>query len=152
MAAPPVLHSDIYRAVDPANFKGTNRGKVVLVIGSPLSMLLITGSARGIGQGICINFAKTGAIIAAFDFRDTSETITLVQKESGADAKGWQLDATDEKAVKVAIDEVEKDLGPIEILVNCAGIVGSRPILMERYENFRRTMDVNCGAVSFFKI
>lgn len=109
------------------------------------------GSARGIGQGICLNFAKTGATIAAFDFRETAETIALVKKESGADPKGWQLDATDEKAVKAAIDEVEKELGPIQILVNCAGIVGSRPVLMERYDNFRRTMDTNCGAVSILK-
>jgi NAD(P)-dependent dehydrogenase (short-subunit alcohol dehydrogenase family) len=115
-------------------------------------VILIEGSARGIGQGICLNFAKVGATIAAFDFRDTSETISLVKEASGAEAKGWQLDATDEKAVKAAIDEVEKELGPIKVLVNCAGIVGSRPVLMEHYDNFRRTMDVNCGAVSPYKI
>jgi len=107
------------------------------------------GSARGIGQGICINFAKTGATVAAFDFRETKETIELVKKENGgAPAKGWQVDGTDNKAVKAAIDQVEKELGSIDILVNCAGISNSRPVLMENYENFEKAMNTNCGAVS----
>jgi len=109
---------------------------------------LTVGSARGIGQGICINFAKTGATVAAFDFRETAETIELVKKENGgAPAKGWTVDGTDNKAVKAAIEEVEKDLGPIDVLVNCAGISNSRPVLMENYENFAKAMDTNCGAV-----
>jgi NAD(P)-dependent dehydrogenase (short-subunit alcohol dehydrogenase family) len=111
-------------------------------------MELILGTARGIGQGVCLQFAKAGATIAAFDFRDTAETVELVKKE-GVQAKGWQVDATDEKRVKEAIDEVEKELGPIKVLVNVAGITGSRPIMMEYYENFRKTMDTNCGGVRF---
>lgn len=108
----------------------------------------MVGSARGIGQGICLAFAKTGATVAAFDFRDTAETIELVKKENGgAPAKGWQVDGTDNKAVNAAIEEVEKDLGPIKVLVNCAGISNSRPVLMEKYENFQKAMDTNCGAV-----
>jgi NAD(P)-dependent dehydrogenase (short-subunit alcohol dehydrogenase family) len=57
------------------------------------------------------------------------------------------LDATDDEAVGKAIDEVEEQLGPIDILVNLAGIVGSRPVLMENFKNFWRTMEVNTGAV-----
>ena len=104
------------------------------------------GSARGIGQGCAIQFAKAGATIAAIDLRGISETVELVKKE-GVKVKGWELDATNEEAVSKAIDEVEEQLGPIGILVNCAGIVGSRPVLMENYKNFWRTMEVNTGAV-----
>lgn len=148
MVSPPELHADIYPAVDLANFKDTQKGNVVLVIGiSCWSMKAnIEGSARGIGQAICLSFAKAGGTIAAFDFRDASETVELAKKE-GVSAKCWQVDATDEKAVKTAIDEVEKDLGPIKVLLNVAGITGSRPIMMEYYDNFRKTMDTNCGAV-----
>jgi len=105
-----------------------------------------SGSARGIGQGCAIQFAKAGATIAAIDLRGITETVELVKKE-GVKAKGWELDATNEEAVSKAIDEVEEQLGPIGILVNCAGIVGSRPTLMENYKNFWRTMEVNTGAV-----
>jgi NAD(P)-dependent dehydrogenase (short-subunit alcohol dehydrogenase family) len=111
---------------------------------------LIIGSARGIGQGVALAFAKAGASIASFDLRGTSETVELAEKE-GVKAKGWELDASNEKAVGAAIDEVEKELGPIAILVNCAGIVGSRPVMMEYYSNFWKTMEVNTGAVYPFQ-
>jgi NAD(P)-dependent dehydrogenase (short-subunit alcohol dehydrogenase family) len=52
--------------------------------------------------------------------------------------------------VNNAIDQVENEFGPIHVLVNCAGIVGGRPILMENYSNFRRVMDTNVGAVFSF--
>jgi NAD(P)-dependent dehydrogenase (short-subunit alcohol dehydrogenase family) len=91
-------------------------------------------------------FAKAGATIASFDLRGTGETVELSKKE-GVKAKGWELDASNEKAVNEAIDQVEKELGPISILVNCAGIVGSRPVMMEHYSNFWKTMEVNTGAV-----
>ena len=106
-----------------------------------------TGSARGIGQGVALSFAKTGATIAAFDLRNIGETIQLCEKE-GVKAKGWEVDATNEEAVSKAIDEVEEQLGPIDVLCNLAGIVGSRPVLMENFKNFWRTMEVNTGAVS----
>jgi NAD(P)-dependent dehydrogenase (short-subunit alcohol dehydrogenase family) len=92
-------------------------------------------------------FAQAGAGIAAFDVQDTSETVELAKKE-GVEAKGWTLDARNEEAVSAAIDEVEKGLGPIHILVNLAGIVGSRPLLMENYKNVMNTMEINFGGVS----
>jgi NAD(P)-dependent dehydrogenase (short-subunit alcohol dehydrogenase family) len=107
----------------------------------------IIGSARGIGQGVAIHMAKAGATVAVFDLRNISETVELCKKE-GVNSKGWELDASNEEAVNAAIDEVEKDLGPIGILVNCAGIVGSRPVMMENYKNFWKTMEINTGAVS----
>jgi 2-hydroxycyclohexanecarboxyl-CoA dehydrogenase len=94
-----------------------------------------------------LSFAKTGATIAAFDLRNIAETVQLCEKE-GVKAKGWELDATDEEAVNKAIDEVEEQLGPIDVLCNVAGIIGSRPVLMENYKNFWRVMEVNTGAVS----
>lgn len=93
-----------------------------------------------------MSFAKTGANIAAFDLRNIGETVQLCEKE-GVKAKGWELDATNEEAVNKAIDEVEEQVGPIDILVNLAGIVGSRPVLMENFKNFWKTMEVNTGAV-----
>lgn len=111
-----------------------------------ICILTSQGSARNIGQGIAIQFAKAGANIAAFDLRDLNETLALVEKE-GVIAKGWELDASDEKSVRDAIDQVEETLGPIDILVNVAGITGSRPIFMEHFDNFWKTMRINTGCV-----
>lgn len=113
---------------------------------SACSALTVIGAARGIGQGVAMHMAKAGAKAAVFDLRNVAETVELCKKE-GVDSKGWELDASNEDAVNAAIDEVEKDLGPIGILVNCAGIVGSRPVMMEYYKNFWKTMEINTGAV-----
>ena len=109
-------------------------------------IFLRLGGARGIGQGIALAFAKAGADIAVFDQRNIGETVKLVEQQ-GVKGKGWELDAANEEQVVKAIDEVEQQVGPIGILVNCAGIVGSRPVMMEYYKSFWRTMDVNHGAV-----
>jgi NAD(P)-dependent dehydrogenase (short-subunit alcohol dehydrogenase family) len=146
MAPQPEIHHDIYDAVDPKHFKDSQKGKLALVIGISQVSKLTEGSARNIGQGVALNFAKAGANIASFDILDTSETVSLA-KEEGVNAKGWQLDATDEQAVSKAIDEVEETLGPIDILVNLTGITGSRPIFMEHIGNFWRTMEVNTKSV-----
>jgi 2,3-dihydro-2,3-dihydroxybenzoate dehydrogenase len=91
-------------------------------------------------------FAQAGASIAAFDVQDTSETVEVARRE-GAQAKGWVLDARSEDAVGAAVDEVEKKLGPIHVLVNLAGVVGSRPLLMENFKNIMNTMEINFGGV-----
>jgi gluconate 5-dehydrogenase len=89
-----------------------------------------------------------GASIAIFDLRDVSETVELVKK-TGVSARGWELDASDTKALSSAVDQVEKELGPIRVLVNVQGrpIIGSRPVVMENYENFWKTMEINTGSV-----
>ena len=97
---------------------------------------------------MAIVFAQAGASIAAFDVQDISETVELVKKE-GAKAKGWSLDARNEDAMSAAIEEVEKEVGPIHILVNLAGIVGSRPLLMDNFKNIMNTMDINFGGVLY---
>lgn len=84
--------------------------------------------------------------MAAFDLRNIKDTVDLVEKE-GVKATAWELDATNEEAVSKAIDEVEEQLGLIAVVVNCAAIVGSRPVLMEKYKNFWKTMEINTGAV-----
>lgn len=53
--------------------------------------------------------------IAIFDLRDVGETVELVKK-TGVSARGWELDASDTKAVSSAVDQVDKELGPIRVL------------------------------------
>ena len=100
---------------------------------------------------MAIVFAQAGASIAAFDVQDISETVELVRKE-GAKAKGWVLDVRNDDAVSAAIDEVEKEVGPIHILVNLAGIVGSRPLLMDNFKNIMNTIDINFGGVPYLSV
>ena len=87
-----------------------------------------------------------GATIATFDLRNINDTVELVKKED-VQAKGWALNVTSEESITAGIDEVESQLRPSAVFIDCAGIVGSRPVLMENYANFWKTMEVNTGIV-----
>jgi len=92
---------------------------------------LVTGSGRGLGRAIAQQLAQLGAALAIHDISDTApadygEAATLneaTQRLLGAAGRGVAVagDITDEHAVQRIVETVESQLGPISILVNCAG-------------------------------
>lgn len=85
-------------------------------------VVVVTGGAKGIGEGIALAFAEEGALVAALD-RDEP---TLRRLAHRAVAEGWSLtgfplDLRDESAVSAAFGEIERRFGGIDILVNNAG-------------------------------
>lgn len=88
----------------------------------------VTGGGSGIGQGICLAYAREGARIIVLDVSaaGAAETVDLVKAAGGA-ASSVQLDVTDRAACKAAAAEIGKS-GSISILVNNAGINRRNPI------------------------
>ena len=85
-------------------------------------VVMITGMASGIGQGVAQSFAKEGAIIAGGDFNEEDgrkEIESLVS--DGTTAFFHKLDITKEEEVKAFVDETVKRYGRIDISVNTAG-------------------------------
>jgi NAD(P)-dependent dehydrogenase (short-subunit alcohol dehydrogenase family) len=92
---------------------------------------LVTGSGRGLGRAIAEHLAHLGATVAIHDISDTApaqygEAATLTeaaQRLLGAAGRGIAVtgDITDELAIKRMVETVQSTLGPISILVNCAG-------------------------------
>jgi len=108
-------------------------GRVALVTGA--------GSERGIGRAIAELFARQGAAVALGDVdqdgaRRNAEAI-------GDRALPVHLDVTDERSVAGAVAEVERGLGPVEILVNNAGITSSTPVHRLEPADFDRLLAVN---------
>lgn len=86
-------------------------------------VVLITGSARGIGRAITQVFADEGAILALLDLDD--KELEKVQKEiesPGRQIKIYKLDVTKETMVRDVVENVIKDFGTIDILINNAGV------------------------------
>lgn len=80
----------------------------------------VTGSTRGIGRAIAETLHRAGAKVAVVGRnRDAAEKVAA---ELGPGAKGFACDVTDPDSVRAAIIEAETGLGPIEILVNNAGL------------------------------
>ena len=85
---------------------------------------LITGGGGGIGRETARLLAAEGAKVAAADVRLelAQETAELVQRASGSEGAAFALDVTAEASIADVVRQVEGQLGPVDVLVNCAGI------------------------------
>lgn len=91
---------------------------------------VVTGGGRGIGAEICRAFAREGAKVGVTDLRrETAEEVAREIRASGAHALAWDFDVADREAVDRAADEIEQQLGALDIWVNNAGISRVIPFL-----------------------
>ena len=106
---------------------------------------LVTGGARGIGRSICEMLAAHGARVAVNYERNEQaarETLALIEN-AGVDAMIVQADVADEDQVAGMAAEVRDRLGPIELLVNNAGIASSTPHDELPFAVWKRMFEVN---------
>ncbi|MFL5868582.1 MAG: SDR family NAD(P)-dependent oxidoreductase [Thermoleophilaceae bacterium] len=94
---------------------------------------LVTGGARGIGRAIAAQLAEHGRIVAVGD----------LQEAEGVGALAVRLDVTDSASVAAAVEQVESELGPIEILVNNAGWDEAHPFLETDEPFWDRVIEIN---------
>ena len=107
-------------------------------------VIAITGGARGIGLATATMLHRLGAMVAIGDVDEAAV------KESGADLDlGFyaRLDVTDRESFTAFLDDVERELGPIDVLVNNAGICPAGGFLEEPDEVTERTIDINLFGV-----
>ena len=85
---------------------------------------VVTGSAQGIGRAVVQAFAREGARVVAVDLNDAGgeETVKLV-RDAGGEAVYCHADVSKLADVESALDECESAFGPVDIMVNNAGIV-----------------------------
>ena len=109
---------------------------------------LVTGGAQGIGGAVVQSLAKLGVVVAAVDFQtDKLQKHVGALKSEGLDVYGFTADVSDSSAIDSIVDTIEREIGPIEILVNVAGVLS--PGLIESYsdEDWQRTFAVNSTGV-----
>jgi NAD(P)-dependent dehydrogenase (short-subunit alcohol dehydrogenase family) len=109
------------------------------------SVALITGGGRGIGRLVAQALARAGMAvgITARSAAELNETVQLVEAEGGV-ARAVTADVTDDAAMAVAVDQLRGELGPIDLLINNAGIVGPiGPAWEVDGAAWWRTLDVN---------
>ena len=103
---------------------------------------MVTGGGRGIGRAIASELAcGLGARVAVLD-RDYEHALE-VAAEIGCGSRGFLVDVIDQAAVDACVAEVEKNLGPIEILVNNAGITRDNVMVRMSDEQWDQVLDVN---------
>ena len=110
--------------------------------------ILITGSAQGIGFLLATGLGKYGAQIIINDI--TAERAELaVEKlhQEGIQAVAAPFNVTHKHEIDAAVEHIEKDIGPIDVLVNNAGISARAPLSEYDSEDFKKIMDLNVTAV-----
>jgi NAD(P)-dependent dehydrogenase (short-subunit alcohol dehydrogenase family) len=88
-----------------------------------MTVAVVTGGGRGLGRAFALALAKDHAVaVVARSAAELDETVALVERAGGR-ALAFVADVTDGNAVDRAISAIERDLGPIALLVNNAGVV-----------------------------
>lgn len=111
--------------------------------------VLVTGASKGIGREIAGLFAEHGANIA-FTYLSSVEKGEALEKEmkdKGVNAKGYRSDASDFAAADELIQNVVKDLGGLDVVVNNAGITKDGLLMRMSEEAWDEVIRVNLKSV-----
>jgi 3-oxoacyl-[acyl-carrier protein] reductase len=106
---------------------------------------LVTGGSRGIGRAVCVRLAEEGAQTAlnyTSNEAAAEEALALVEA-AGAKCLLLRADVADPAAVAAMVAETERSLGPVDLLVTCAGIAPTETRGEVDFETWRRIMAVN---------
>ncbi len=111
---------------------------------------LVTGSARGLGQGMALGLAEAGADVAGLDVASVDETESLVRNEGRRfHAINVDLLETDAKQAADVVEECVSSLGRLDILVNNAGIIRRAPALEFSEEDWEDVLKINLSAAFY---
>lgn len=106
---------------------------------------LVTGSSSGIGAAIAKVLASEGASVTVIDHEDAEKASAVAHaiQEAGGVARDYVFDLTRIGDIPGFTERVVSDLGPIDILVNVAGILASSPVGGTPEDLFDRVMTIN---------
>jgi 2,3-dihydro-2,3-dihydroxybenzoate dehydrogenase len=110
---------------------------------------MVTGAAAGIGRAAALALAGEGVAIEAVD-RDAVGLAVLVEavRAAGGRARSWVVDLSHREEVEPLVDRVEREAGPIDLLVNVAGIGLHAPVLRMTPDDLRCLFEVNFFAAA----
>jgi NAD(P)-dependent dehydrogenase (short-subunit alcohol dehydrogenase family) len=106
---------------------------------------VVTGGARGIGQALARALAREGVVVAIGDLDAAAAESAALELANGS--IGLALDVTDRAAFTAFLDETEQRLGPIDILINNAGIMHVTTLEEESDASITRQLEINLHAV-----
>jgi 2-deoxy-D-gluconate 3-dehydrogenase len=109
---------------------------------------IVTGAARGLGQGMALALAEAGADIVAVDLLPTDDTQKQVQA-LGRKVVGVSANLSDRASIPTIIAEAKKTFATLDILVNCAGIIRREDFTAFTEKDWDDVMGINIDAVFF---
>uniref|UniRef100_A0A8D0DUY3 Epidermal retinol dehydrogenase 2 n=1 Tax=Salvator merianae TaxID=96440 RepID=A0A8D0DUY3_SALMN len=111
-------------------------------------IVLVTGSASGLGRQIAVNFAHLGAVLILWDINEegNKETAELTRKNGARAVYVYKCDVNRREEIYTVANQVKKEVGDVTILVNNAGILNRKTFTGLSDSVMERTINVNCEA------
>ncbi len=103
---------------------------------------IISGGARGIGEGICEVFLEAGAIVVLWDINDGQAVVDNL-KVGDREIFYQRVNVADKGSVDNAVEEVISRYGKIDILINNAGVIRDRSFMKMERQEWDTVLDVN---------
>jgi acetoacetyl-CoA reductase len=104
---------------------------------------LVTGGTRGIGEAICIALRDAGYQVAA-NYGGNDQAAKAFSERTGIPA--YKFDVADFEAVEDGVKRIEQDVGPIDVLINNAGITRDATLHKMRPDQWQQVIDTNLGS------
>lgn len=109
---------------------------------------VVTGAARGLGQGMAMGLAEAGADVVLVDILDMSESRNHIE-QLGRRCNTITADLSKKESVDIIIDRTLESMGGLDILVNCAGIIRRAPLLEFSEKDWDDVMNINLRTLFF---
>jgi acetoacetyl-CoA reductase len=107
---------------------------------------LVTGGTRGIGHAISVALKEAGYQVAA-NYGGNDDAARAFEQETGI--KTFKFDVSNAESVKAGVAEVENALGPVDVLVNNAGITRDTTLHKMKPEQWDEVIDTNLSSVYY---
>ena len=111
-------------------------------------LVLVTGASRGIGKAIALTLGRDGAtVIGTATTESGAENISKVFAGKKISGKGIKLNVTDNEQIASLVKSVNEEFGPIDILINNAGITRDNILLRMKEDEWEDIIDTNLTSI-----
>ena len=126
----------------PQHEAGQALRRGIMAKGHKDKVAVITGAASGIGQAFAKRLAEDGVHVAIADLQDGAATVKMVEA-AGRKAIAFKCDVSEPQAVTTLANEVKKQFGGADIVVNCCGIFPQKNFTDMSYDDWRKVLSTN---------
>ena len=111
-------------------------------------IVLITGASRGIGKAIALTLGEAGAtVVGTATTESGADNISKVFAKNNISGKGIKLNVTNNEQISSLVKIVNEDFGPIDILINNAGITRDNILLRMKEDEWEDIIETNLSSI-----